>query len=423
MEKLQAIKGFKDILPDDSPRWRTVEVAASDVFEAYGYAEIRIPTLEYTELFARSIGSETDIVEKEMYTFEDAGGRSLTLRPEGTAGVVRAYIENGLFKSRPRSKVYYIGPMFRRERPQKGRLRQFHQLGVEAFGTDAPMVDAEQIAMLDMLFAKLGVESIEPVINSLGCPKCRPSYREKLVDFLAAIPEKDLCPNCLRRRATNPMRVLDCKNERCGKALENVPTIFDDLCDSCRAHHEAVEKYLDIYGVSYRSDPRLVRGLDYYIRTAFEFVSDKLGAQGAVAAGGRYDGLVEELGGPPTPAVGFAVGTERLMMLLPSQTETRPPDVFMALLGDRATAFGLKLSQALRARGYRCEMDYQSRGLKGQMKFAGRLGAAFVLIVGDGEMDSGKAVLQDMAEGRKESIGIDEEIKQVADAVAVALGK
>ena len=405
-EKLQAIKGFKDILPEDSPTWRSVESTAREVLETYGYSEIRAPVLEYTDLFARSIGSDTDIVEKEMYTFDDPGGRSLTMRPEGTAGTVRAYIENGLYKSSPRLKVYYIGPMFRRERPQKGRLRQFHQLGVEAFGTASPIVDAEQMAMLDLFFSKVEVSGLELVINSLGCPVCRPAYRKKLSHFLVNIPEKELCSDCLRRRATNPMRVLDCKQEGCQEAIEGVPTIFDDLCDACRTHHKGLEKYLNIWGIKYRVEPKLVRGLDYYTRTAFEFLSGALGYQSAVAAGGRYDGLVEELGGPPTPAVGFAMGIERLMMLMSRQVEQARPDLFLALLGEKATVLGLKLAQALRVEGYKCEIDYESRGLKGQMKVADRLGAGFALILGDGEIESGHATLQNMADGRKVSVEI-----------------
>ena len=312
MEKIQAIKGFKDVLPGRSALWRRMERTAREALEAYGYREIRVPVMEHTELFARSIGAQTDIVEKEMYTFEDAGGRSVTLRPEGTAGVVRSYIENGLFKSRPRSKLYYMGPMFRRERPQKGRLRQFHQIGAEAFGISSPLIDAEQIKMLDEYFGKLGASDLEVIVNSLGCPRCRPGYREKLIDFLAEIPESELCPDCVRRRVANPLRVLDCKREKCKRATEKAPTTFDYLCDSCREHHERVEEYLAALEVSFKTDPRLVRGLDYYTRTVFEIQPRTAGAQGSICGGGRYDNLIEELGLPEAVVVHSEVEAAKL---------------------------------------------------------------------------------------------------------------
>jgi len=422
MDKIQVIKGFKDVLPEQLPLWRRMEQTAREVLEAYGYREIRLPMLERTELFARSIGTQTDIVEKEMYTFEDAAGRSITLRPEGTAGAVRAYIENGFFKSRPRSKLYYMGPMFRRERPQKGRLRQFHQIGVEAFGISSPILDAEQIKMLDDYFHKLGATGLEVVINSLGCRECRPGYRERLIDFLKKIPEDELCPDCVRRRVANPLRVLDCKREKCGKAVEKAPAVFDYLCDACREHHEKVEEHLNVLDVAFRADPRLVRGLDYYTRTVFEFISDRLGAQGAVAAGGRYDALVEELGGPPTPAVGFAVGLERLMMLLPEGPAETPVDLFLALLGDDAMKLGLRIACAMRSSGYRCELDYERKGLKGQMKLAGKLGAGYVLIIGEEEVKSGRAVLQEMSGGQKEEVPVSGGIEGTVGELKKKLG-
>ena len=421
MDKLRAIKGFKDILPADSPAWESIEKIAAAVFVSHGYEEIRTPYLEYTELFERSIGTQTDIVEKEMYTFTDAGGRSLTMRPENTAGVVRAYIENGLYKSRPRSKVYYIGPMFRRERPQKGRLRQFHQMGVEAFGSASPLVDAEQIAMLDMLFDRLGIKKLDIVVNSLGCPDCRPSYRDKLLDFLNGIPEEELCPSCIRRRVANPMRVLDCKEEKCRNALRGVPSIFDYLCDGCSEHHADLEKYLDVYNVSFRVEPKLVRGLDYYTRTAFEFLSGDLGSQSAVAAGGRYDYLVEELGGPSTAAVGFAVGMERLAMLIPGDVTSKPPDVFLALLGPVARDKGMKIAQLLRRDGIKCEMDYEKKGLKAQMKLADRLKSRFTMIIGESEVDSGEAVLQNMADGDKTKVNISGTEEQSAQLLIASI--
>lgn len=408
MEKLQSVKGFKDILPDEAPSRLAIEQTARDVFEAYGYNEIRTPLLEYTELFERSIGSETDIVEKEMFTFEDPGGRSLTLRPENTAGVVRAYIDNGLYKSHPRLKVYYIGPMFRRERPQKGRLRQFHQIGAEAFGSASALIDAEQIAMLDSFFKKLDIGGLDIVVNSLGCPVCRPKYRTDLMGFLNSIPAQNLCESCIKRRETNPLRVLDCKSEKCRESIKQAPAIFAYLCETCKSHQERFEKYLAVFGVKYRLDSRLVRGLDYYTRTVFEFISGDIGAQSAVCAGGRYDYLVEQLGGPQTPATGFAVGIERLAMLFQSKKKNKSPDVFLALLGEEACIEGIGMAMELRAAGYSCEMDYEQRSLKGQMKLADRLQAKFVLIIGDDEVKNGTAVLQNMADGAKESISIRE---------------
>lgn len=406
MNELQAIKGFKDLLPPDAPQWRAIEAAARDIFEAHGYREIRPPVLEFTELFSRSIGQATDIVEKEMFTFEDRGGHSLSLRPEGTAGVVRAYIEHGLFKSNPKSRLYYMGPMFRRERPQKGRLRQFHQIGAEAFGIPGALVDAELIVMEAMLFDRLGVRDLDLAVNSLGCKQCRPAYRDKLVSYLKSLPADVLCADCQRRRDTNPMRVLDCKNEGCRAAVEKAPTIFNDLCGDCRAHHSDLEKYLGAFKVEFRIEPRLVRGLDYYTRTAFEFLSSNLGAQSAVAAGGRYDNLVEELGGPPTPGVGFAIGVERLALLLPQTDKRWRPDIFLALL-EGGVNYALVLAKGLRELGICVEMEYdESRGLKGQMKQADKSGAAYSLIIGPEELKSGNALLQNMADGKKETINI-----------------
>jgi len=413
MSDLQAIKGFKDLLPGEASQWRVIEAAAREVLDAHGYREIRPPVLEYTALFSRSIGQSTDIVEKEMFTFEDRGGHSISLRPEGTAGVVRAYIEHGLFKSNPKSKLYYIGPMFRRERPQKGRLRQFHQIGAEAFGIPGALVDAELIMIETMIFERLGVRDLDLVINSLGCRNCRPAYREKLVNYLKSLPAEMFCTDCQRRRETNPMRVLDCKNEGCRAAVEKAPDIFNDLCNDCREHHSKLKNYLRISGleaynfkhifnVKFETNWRLMRGLDYYTRTAFEFLSPNLGAQSAVAAGGRYDNLVEELGGPPTPGVGFAIGIERLMLLIPEATHEKHPDIFLIFI-EGGWNFALVLSKGLSDRGISIEMGHDvTRGLKGQMKQANNSGAKFALILGPRELETGYAILQNMEPGVKE---------------------
>lgn len=406
--EIQAIKGFKDILTDEAPLWRKIEETARSVLEAYGFREVRLPILEHTPLFARSIGEATDIVEKEMFTFEDRGGKSITLRPEGTAGAVRAYIEHGLFKSNPKIKIYYLGPMFRRERPQKGRLRQFHQIGAEAFGVSSPLLDAEIILVQNQILRVLGITDSDLALNSLGCNKCRPSYRDNLVSFLRSISSDALCADCLRRRESNPMRVLDCKNPNCQDALKNAPMVSDFLCEECKTHQSELEKYLNIVGVKYRLEPKLVRGLDYYTRTAFEFFVGGLGAQSAVSAGGRYDYLVEQLGGPPTPAVGFAMGMERLALAMPKEDLTQTPSLFVAAIGDRALAFVLPIIKELRSKGIWVEMDYEGKKLKGLMKQANSIRARYTLIVGDAELESKTAVLQNMATGERENIDLDD---------------
>jgi histidyl-tRNA synthetase len=391
---IQAIKGVKDILPADMPTWQHIEATARRLFEDYGFSEIRVPVFEYTELFARSIGASTDIVEKEMYTFEDRDGRKITLRPEGTAGVVRAFIEHKLYADNQLVKLYYLGPMFRHERPQKGRYRQFYQIGVEALGTDHPHVDIEVLAMLHALFARLGITGLSLQINSLGDGACRGAYREALKTYLSGkLPT--LCADCQRRYETNPLRVLDCKVDA-DKFIDS-PVMLDYLCGPCKSHFETVEQGLSRLGIPFEINPRLVRGLDYYTRTTFELVMGHMGAQNTVAAGGRYDGLVEEIGGPPTPGIGFALGVERVLSLLDT-TELRAPrpSLFIAALGPEAAAFALPLIHGLKSSGIRVETDYAGGSLKSQMKKADKSRAGHTLIVGDQEMKEGKAVLRNM---------------------------
>ncbi|HTG00338.1 MAG TPA: histidine--tRNA ligase [Nitrospirota bacterium] len=391
---IQAIKGVKDILPEDMPAWRHLEITARSLFENYGFSEIRVPVFEYTELFARSIGASTDIVEKEMYTFEDRDGKKITLRPEGTAGVVRAFIEHKMYAERQLVKLYYQGAMFRHERPQKGRYRQFHQIGVEALGIDHPHVDIEVLAMLHTLFARLGISGLTLQINSLGDAACRGAYREALKAYLAPkLPE--LCADCKRRYETNPLRVLDCKTD--ADKFTDSPVMLDYLCGPCKTHFDTVENGLRSLGVPFTINPRLVRGLDYYTRTTFELVMGHLGAQNTVAAGGRYDGLVQEIGGPPTPGIGFALGVERAVSLLDRSNLRSPaPSLFIAALGAGALSFALPLLHELRSSGVLVDTDYTGASLKSQMKKADKTGARYTLIIGDQEMQAQTAVLRNM---------------------------
>ncbi|PIE56482.1 MAG: histidine--tRNA ligase [Desulfobulbus propionicus] len=392
--KIQAINGFKDILPADVSRWQYIERIARSVFERFGLREIRTPILEATELFVRSIGQATDVVEKEMYTFADKG---ITMRPEGTASIMRAFIEHGMHVQQPVHRLYTIGPMFRHERPQKGRLRQFHQLDAEVIGADEAMVDAELIAMADMLFTELGLDvSLE--LNSLGCRECRPGYRKHLLRSLETRQE-DLCDDCRRRTTTNPLRVLDCKKAPCRQVAKDTPSLLEGLCTSCDAHFKEVRDALCLLDVPYTINRFMVRGLDYYTRTTFEFLTTDLGAQAAVGAGGRYDGLIEELGGPALPGVGFAMGMERIALLLEQQKKDIPGaamDLFLATLGTAAARHAVLLATHLRRAGAHIGMDHSGRGLKAQMKMAGRINARRVLILGENELEQGEAVLRDM---------------------------
>jgi len=414
--KITGIKGFADIVPGEVEMWQSVEATARRVFSAYNFSEIRIPILEKTELFSRSIGETTDIVEKEMYTFEDRDSRGgenaeatkLTLRPEGTAGVVRAYVESEMYKIEPVRKLYYMGPMFRRERPQKGRMRQFHQIGAEALGRGDPYIDAEILLLLSDFFTAVGLTEPSLQINSLGDSGCRPGYRETLLAFLRQHKDS-LCANCQRRMERNPLRVLDCKEPGCIEATRDAPSILDSLCAACREHFETVQRLLRQTGVGFTLNPRMVRGLDYYCRTTFEWTTTRLGSQSAVAAGGRYDGLVQELGGPAIPGVGFAMGVERLAMLLRLQeiASVNGPELFVVWVGARARDWAFPVVHRLRQKGVSVEIEGEVRSLKSQMRRADKLKAGAVLIVGEDELANGKAVLRDMATKQQEEIGLD----------------
>src|SRR5919108_5257406 len=405
--KLTAIKGFSDILPGEVETWQIVEEQARQVFSLYNFSEIRIPILEKTELFSRSLGETTDIVEKEMYTFadQDAQGSLLTLRPEGTAGVVRAYVESEMYKTEPVRKLYYLGPMFRRERPQKGRMRQFHQIGAEALGRGDPFIDAEILLLLRDFFSNLGLEEVTLQLNSLGDAQCRPGYREKLLAFLKQKADS-LCANCRRRMERNPLRVLDCKEPGCIEATKEAPSILENLCVDCAEHFGAVQRLLAETKIAYVLNPRMVRGLDYYCRTTFEWTSDQLGSQNAVAAGGRYDGLVQELGGPAIPGVGFAMGVERLTLLLREKQGSEPagPLVYIVWIGTQARDWAFPLVHRLRRKGIVAEMEGDIKSLKSQMRRADKLKANAVLIVGDNELQKGRAVLRDMTSKQQKEI-------------------
>ena len=401
---ITGIKGMNDILPGEVETWQLLEERARRIFTAFGYREIRVPILEKTELFCRSIGETTDIVEKEMYSFVDKGGTSMTMRPEGTAPVIRAFIEHKLHTLDPVSKLYYLGPMFRHERPQKGRYRQFHQIGAEVIGLDDPKIDAQVLAMLSHFFAAVGIIGVALQINSLGCPECRPAYRQTLLAFLQARLGQ-LCADCQRRAATNPLRALDCKVPGCVEATVGAPAVVEHLCAGCAIHFEAVRGHLTALEVPFTVNPRMVRGLDYYTKTTFEMVTDRLGAQSAVAAGGRYDRLVADLGGPALPGIGFAMGEERLALLLGLREDAAPrPALFIATLGVEAERFGFRLLTRLQRQGTYAEMEYAGKSLKAQLRRADKFGAQRVLILGGDELARGIAQLRDMAAGSQEEV-------------------
>jgi len=406
--KITALNGFKDILPSDIEIWQRVEGAVREIFARFQFAEIRLPILEKTELFARSIGEATDIVEKEMYTFVDKG---VTMRPEATAQMIRAYLEHGLYAQRPIQRLFVIGPMFRHERPQLGRLRQFHQVSVEVLGADSPRVDAEVMAMGSMLLERLGI-SVSLEMNSLGCPECRPAFRRRLLSFLEERMEH-LCDDCKRRSSTNPLRALDCKNPTCRAQVADAPSILDNLCQGCADHFQVVRASLDKLKVPYSLNKFMVRGLDYYCRTTFEFITGDLGAQSAVGGGGRYDGLIEQLGGPKnTPGIGFAMGLERLVLLLQQQEKDQDKrleelDIFVAGLGPVASEVCFDLVHELRKQGLRVGMDHEGKSLKSQMKQADKAGAAHVLIVGEDELARGEGVLRNMTNQEQQNIALD----------------
>lgn len=413
-----APKGTKDILPDQVYRWHFVENRFADICAKYGFKEIRTPMFEHTEVFARGIGDTTDVVQKEMYTFNDHAGRSITLKPEGTSGAVRAFIEHKQYAEVQPTKYYYVTDCFRYEKPQSGRLRHFHQFGIEVFGTPNMLADAEVISLGYDFLTELGITEIELRINSVGCPECRSKYREALREFLR--PHYDeLCNTCKDRYERNPMRILDCKSEVCQQIAKGAPRMLDYLCDDCRQAFEELKQNLTSLGIEYTIDPNIVRGLDYYTKTAFEFVTTKIGAQGTVCGGGRYDHLVEELGGPPIPGVGFGLGIERLLLLMEANEiaipEENKPEVFVAVVGEAAKAFGLKLCRQLRQKGVIAEMDTLARNIKGQFKYADRLGARYTLVIGEDELAKGVVSLKDMSRSEQREISIDkiyDEIKK-----------
>lgn len=403
-----AIKGFKDILPTEIEPWQRLEAIARRVFDVFGYREIKLPIMERTELFSRSIGQETDIVTKEMYTLHDSRGRGMTLRPEATASIVRAYIQNKLYNENAVQKIFMFGPMFRHENPQAGRFRQFHQIDAEIFGDPGPRSDADLIVMLLHFFELLGLENLTLQLNSLGCAECRQAFRGTLTRYLAD-KSRGLCPDCRRRSETNPLRVFDCKVGECAEVVREAPTILDFICEDCQRHFLDLQGTLTDLSISFAINPRLVRGLDYYNRTAFEVQTEMLGAQNAVAGGGRYDGLVRQLGGPDQPAIGFAIGVERIIALLNEQGEWRSagPELYIAALGEEAERRAFLWVTALRKAGHRVEMGYASARLKAQMKRADRLGAQRVLIVGEDELATGKAKLRHMEKKEQEEILLD----------------
>ncbi len=404
---IKAVRGVHDILPADAPRWQRVEAAARRVFEAYGYQELRPPIFERTELFARGIGEVTDIVQKEMYTFDDRSGESLTLRPEATASVLRAYVEHGLHVQPKPVRLYTIGPMFRYERPQAGRYRQFHQLNLEAVGEVHPALDAEVIAVLIELFRAVGLaDRLTLSLNSIGDAACRPAYREKLVAYLRR-HAAELCQECRERTERNPLRVLDCKKPDCQPALEKAPSILEALCRECAEHFSRVCQYLDATGLAYHVTPRLVRGFDYYVRTTFELLTAGGGAQNAVAGGGRYDGLVQVLGGPPDPGIGFAVGMERLVLLLPADPHAAALLALLIPLGDAALRHLLPVAQAVRRRGIVVELGYGARKLRSELDRANRLKVPYAVIVGESELEKSEALIREMGSGAQRSVPLD----------------
>ena len=423
----RAVKGTNDILPADSQKWQFVEGKMLETARMFGFEEIRVPVFEHTEVFKRSVGDTTDVVQKEMYTFDDKGGRSITLRPELTAGVVRSAIEKGLVQGALPLKVCYIGGCYRYEKPQAGRLREFHQFGVECFGAAAPNADAEVIMLAKQVLDTVGIEKISLEINSIGCPECRKNYQAALKQYFTENIDT-LCATCKDRLDRNPMRILDCKSPVCSELAKNAPVVIDYLCDDCKEHFNGVKKHLDAAGIKYTVNPHIVRGLDYYTRTVFEFVSGDIGAQSTVCGGGRYDGLVNQMGGPNVAALGFGMGIERLMLVLEAQKTKLPQintcDLYIATMGETASLKASELCALLRNDGFKVQTDIVSRGLKAQMKFADKIGADFTMVLGDSEIESGNAKLKNMQTGNETEINLsnisDELFTAITDA---ALGQ
>lgn len=405
---LQAPKGTRDVSPQESYKWQYIEGLVREICEKYGLREARTPVFEHTELFLRGVGDTTDIVQKEMYTFEDKGNRSITLKPEGTAGVVRMFVEHKLFNESQPTKMYYLTcPVFRYEKPQAGRLREHHQFGVEIFGAPRASADAECISVALELFRRVGIKDLSVHINSIGCPECRPKYHAALKAYLEYHYD-ELCPTCKERYEKNPLRVLDCKEQGCKRLAADAPVILDYLCEACEEHMTELKACLDVMGVAYGIDPFIVRGLDYYTRTVFEIISNHIGSQGTVCGGGRYDGLVEEIGGPSMPGVGFGLGMERLLLVAENQglviPEPKPYDMYVAGIGEAARRKAFALSFELRGLGFKVDCDHVGRSIKAQFKYADKLNARFVAVLGDNEMSEGKIKIKEMATGGESNV-------------------
>ena len=413
----KAPRGTKDITPKDSYKWNYVENKFKEVCSLFGYEEIRTPIFEHTELFQRGVGETTDVVQKEMYTFEDKGNRSMTLKPEGTAGVVRAFIENKMYADTQPTKLYYQTPCFRYERPQAGRQRQFHQFGIETLGSDKPSIDAEVIALAVQFFNELGLKNLETCINSVGCPTCRAEYNKKLKEYLDAKSDV-LCETCNERKEKNPMRVIDCKNPVCKENLSDIPYMIDNLCDDCKDHFEKVKVYLDEMDINYKVDKTIVRGLDYYKKTAFEIISNDIGAQSTVCGGGRYDGLVEQLGGPKgVSGIGFALGVERLLLTLESNNieipNTKSTDIFIATIGENAKTKSFKILKELRENHISADGDHLDRSMKAQFKYSDKINAKYTIVIGDDELANDTVTLKDMSKSEQTTIKLSEIVKEL----------
>lgn len=413
-------RGTNDIMPADISKWYYLENVLRRVAKQYGYSELRTPVFEHTELFQRGVGETTDIVEKEMYTFTDRGNRSLTLRPEGTAPTVRSFIENKLYADPQPTKLFYLGPMFRYDRPQAGRYRQFHQFGVEAIGSCDPGLDAEVIAMAMDIYSRLGLKDLTVQLNSVGCPQCRPVHREELQKFLADKKDR-LCPTCQGRFDKNPLRILDCKSKECQNLTAGAPAIAELLCDDCRKHLTKVQDYLQAFGIPFHLDPNLVRGLDYYTQTAFEIAARGIGAQSSVGGGGRYDGLIEQCGGPAIPGIGYALGLERILLTMEQQGITIPTEakaqVFIAALGEKAQLQGAVLAQKLRQKGLVAERDYLDKSLKAQLKAADRLRVQYTVIIGEDELKNKQALVRDMNDSAQIGVLLDKLESYLAEKI------
>ncbi|OCL25140.1 histidine--tRNA ligase [Orenia metallireducens] len=417
---ITAPRGTKDIFPEDTVKWQYLENLTKKIFSSYNYKEIRTPIFEETALFQRGIGETTDIVEKEMYTFEDKGGRSITLRPEGTASVVRAFLENKIYGQAQPTKYFYIGSMFRYERPQAGRYREFHQLGAEVLGADNPAIDAEIISLGIHLLEELGLKDLELHLNSVGCPECRKAYREKMVDYFKPYLE-ELCSDCQNRYKRNPLRILDCKADRDKEFMAKAPKIYEELCEECETHFASVKKHLDLLGIDYILDANLVRGLDYYTKTAFEVIYKGLGAQDTIFGGGRYDGLAEEIGGKDIPGIGFAMGMERILLTIEEQGIELPIDdsidLFITTIGERAEEEAFKYLAKLRKADLKVEMDYLGRSVKSQMKAADRSNANYSIILGEDELDNGVATIKNMKSGEQVEIKLENLVEEMTKRI------